>query len=285
VIKRVAGIPLPGAVAALMLFPQSVPPAAIEASKLKIRAVPPPVARRIELFMDAEDAYSGAVLSALPEFARIGRWIFGDKLPSVRLFLMANGEHYRAFTRATFGQERVTGTGSVHIVTICLACENRPQGETETTAVVLHEFGHAWLNTYLKDGWGLNYLSGEIRRPYLDEGLADFIADQWDHEFLSRRARWTRDLKAARGVPPPKFDELKNYDSFYDHGDRELHYWISALLIQRMIGTEAGAATKILRYLDLIGAGESPDRAWERATRKSLTVEYSALIQDLWKGQ
>ncbi len=267
-----------------MLFSQSVPPAAIKAAKLNIRAVPQPVASRIELFMDDEVAY-GAVLRALPEFAQIGRWIFGDKLPTVRLFLMANGEHYRAFTRATFGQERMTGTGSLHIVTICLACEKRPQDETETTAVVLHEFGHAWLNTYLKECWGLDYLSGEVRRPYLDEGIADFIADQWDHEFLSRRTRWTRNLKVAQGVPPPKFDELTKYDSFYDQGDRELHYWISALLIQRMIGRETGAATKIPQYLDLIGAGESPERAWERATSKSLTVEYSALIRDLWKGQ
>jgi hypothetical protein len=99
----------------------------MEAAKLKIRAVPQPAAGRIELFMDAQDAYSGPVLRALPEFARIGRGIFGDKLPWVRLFLMANGERYRAFTRATFGRERVTGTGSLHIVTICLACEKRPQ--------------------------------------------------------------------------------------------------------------------------------------------------------------
>ncbi len=137
----------------------------------------------------------------------------------------------------------------------------------------------------MKEGWGLDYLSGEIRRPYLDEGLADFIADQWDHEFLSRRMRWTRDLKVARGAPPPKLDELAKYDSFYDRGELELHYWISALLIQRMIGGEPGAATKIPRYLDLIGAGESPDRAWERATGKFLTVEYAALIDELWKGQ
>lgn len=90
-------------------------------------------------------------------------------------------------------------------------------------------------NSYLKEGFGRNYLSAAVRRPYLDEGLSDFIADQWDREFLARRGRWIRDLKVRRGVPPPKFEELQKYASFYDLGDRELHYWISALLIQRMI--------------------------------------------------
>ena len=68
----------------------------------------------------------------------------------------------------------------------------------------------------------------------------------------------------------------------HDQGDRELHHWISALLVQRMIGPETGAATKIPRYLDLIGRGESPERAWEQATSKSRPAEYSALIHDLW---
>ena len=47
----------------------------------------------------------------------------------------------------------------------------------------------------------------------------------------------------------------------HDVGDRELHYWISALLIARMIGPEKSDAKKIPRYLDLIGRGEAPERA------------------------
>ena len=61
---------------------------------------------------------------------------------------------------------------------MCLSCEKRRAEESETTAVALHEFAHAWLNTYFKEGFGRDCLSATVRRPYLDEGLADFIADQ-----------------------------------------------------------------------------------------------------------
>ena len=236
------------AIVSCTAFSQTISAGAIERADLKHRAVPGVSSKDIETFVDREDSYSGAVLQALPEFARIGRQIFGAKLPFVRFFLISNAERYRAFTRAVFGQEWMTGTGNLHIVTMCLSCESRRAEESETTAVVLHEFGHAWLNTYLKEGFGRDYLSAAIRRPYLDEGLADFIADQWDREFLARRGRWIRDLKVGRGVPPPKLGELQQYSSFYDRGDRELHYWISALLIRRMIGPEESAAMKIPRY-------------------------------------
>jgi hypothetical protein len=239
----------------------------------------------IETFVDSDDRYSGAVLQALPEFARIGRRIFGAKLPSVRFFLISNAERYRALTRAVFGKERMKGTGNFHIVTMCLSCEKRPAEESETTAVVLHEFGHAWLNTYLKEGFGLDYLSAAVRRPYLDEGLADFFADQWDREFLARRSRWIAKLKVRGGVPPPTLGELQTYVSFYELGDRDLHYWISALLIRRMIGPEESAAKKIPRYLDLIGYGEAPESAWEHATGKSLAAEYDALVREVWKDR
>ena len=126
---------------------QTIPTGAIEGADLKRRAMPGVFSDEIETFVDADDPYSGAVLQALPEFARIGRRIFGAKLPSVRLFLISNAERYRALTRAVLGRERMTGTGNFHIVTMCLSCEKRRAGESETTAVVLHEFGHAWLNT------------------------------------------------------------------------------------------------------------------------------------------
>jgi hypothetical protein len=263
-------------------FPQAIPKGAIEAAGLKRREVPNVSSKDIETFMDMDDPYSDAVLQALPEFARIGRQIFGAKLPSVRFFLMSDAGRYRAFFRAVFGQERMTGTGNLHIVTMCLSCEKRRVEESETTAVVLHEFGHAWLNTYLKEGFGRNYLSGAVRRPYLDEGLADFIADQWDREFLARRGRWIRDFKVRHAVQPPKLEELEKYASFYDLGDRELHYWISALLVRRMIGPEESAAKKIPRYLDLMGRGETPETAWEQATGKSLAAEYDALVREVW---
>jgi hypothetical protein len=150
-------------------FSQTIPGGAIEKADLWRRAVPGVSSKEIDTFVDIDDPYSGAVLRALPDFARIGREIFGAKLPSERFFLMSNAERYRAFTRAVFGQELMRGTGNLHIVTMCLSCEKRRVEESETTAVVLHEFGHAWLNTYLKDGFGRDYLSPALRRPYLDD--------------------------------------------------------------------------------------------------------------------
>jgi hypothetical protein len=92
-------------------------------------------------------------------------------------------------------------------------------------------------------------------------------------------------LKVRRGVAPPKAEELQKYASFYDVGDRELHYWISALLIQRMIGPEESDVKKIPRFLDLIGRGEATESAWEHATGKSLSAEYAALVRELWVDQ
>jgi hypothetical protein len=266
--------------AAAIASSQTLPGNAIREAKLAPRKVEGVPAKQIEILIDEDDIYSTSVLIALPAFAKIGRDIFGANVPFVRLFLMSNESRYRAVTKALFGQERTTGTGNFHVVTMCLACEKRPPGETETTAVVLHEFGHAWMNTYLHER-GRDYLSDSIRRPYLDEGMADWIATRWDSGFLNRRQQWIRELKAGRGILAPNLDDLQSYSSFYDKGDRELHYWISALLIERMIGTAPDAAFKIPRYLDGIG-GKSPEQAWEAATNKSIAMEYAALVRERW---
>jgi hypothetical protein len=258
--------------------------AAIQAAGLKRQAVADVPAKQIEVFIDKDDAYSGLVLKALPAFAGVGRGIFGKDIPLIRLFLMSDEDRYRAFTKAIFGQELPAGTGNFHVVTMCLSCEKRRPEETETTAVVLHEFGHAWLNTYLKEKYDRDYLSDEIRRPYLDEGMADFIAGRWDGDFLNRRRQMIREFKISRGVRPPDIGELQSYSSFYDKGDRELHYWISALLIERMLGPTPNAGRKIPRYLDLIGQGKTPEQAWELATGKSIAAEYAALVRELWRN-
>ena len=81
----------------------------------------------------------------------------------------------------------------------------------------------------------------------------------------------------------PALSELQSYSSFYEKGDRELHYWLSALLIERMLGPGPDAAIKIPIYLDHIGRGETPEKAWESTTGKSLTTEYTTLVRELWR--
>ena len=83
--------------------------------------------------------------------------------------------------------------------------------------------------------------------------------------------------------PPPAPAELRSYASFYEKGDRELHYWLSALLVERMLGTGPDATLKIPRYLDLMGRGKTPEEAWQSTTGKSLATEYAALVNELWK--
>lgn len=264
----------PAVLAAALAWSADPPP-------LAPRTVPGAADGRIEVFVEKDDAWSAPVLKALPEFAAVGRRTFGAKLPSVRFYLMSDESAYRALTKKELGEERVTGTGNFHIVTMCLPCEKRDPRETETTAVVLHEFGHAWMNTYLRERYGRDYLSPAVRRPFLDEGIADFIATAWDHKFLDRRRGWIRDLKVGK-IPAPKLAELSVYSSFYDEGDRELHYWLSALLIEKMLGPKPAALRKIPAYLDLIGKGAPPEKAWEKATGKSLSAQYAALVRELW---
>lgn len=258
---------------------------AAQAARLERRVIPGLSAEEIEVYIEKDDAWSAPVLKALPAFAAVGRSAFADRLPRVSLYLMSDEQNYRAFTKSVFGEERVTGTGNLHIVTMCLPCEKRNADEPETTAVVLHEFGHAWLNSYLRDHYDLDYLSDAIRRPYLDEGLADFFARRWDQDFLARRRTWIVNLKAGRSVAAPSLRELQSYESFYDKGDRELHYWISALLVERMLGSRPRAVRKIASYLDLVGHGHTPERAWEISTGKSLSTEYAALVSELWTGR
>jgi hypothetical protein len=167
---------------------------------------------------------------------------------------------------------------------MCLRCEKRRPDESETTAVVLHEFGHAWMNSYLRERYGVDYLSPAVRRPFLDEGAADWIAGQWDSDFLRRRRRWIVQEKVSQNIPAPSLGDLGQYASFYDRGDRELHYWIAALLVERMLGSDPRDGSRIRGYLDLVGRGEAPERAFETATGKSLASEYACLVAELWRS-
>jgi len=256
--------------------------AAAEASGLReersLTQSPGPLA----VYVKEKDAWNAPVLQVAGRFAEVGREIFGDDLPLVRLFLVSDRGDLESFTRATLGRAREQGTGTFHLAVICLKCERRPVGKPETTAVVLHECGHAWLNTYLRDHYRLDYLSPAIRRPFLDEGIADFIANRWDADFLARRRTWMSTEKVARGVPPPALEDLNTYAPFYEQGDRNVHYWFSALLVERMLGSPTGAPRRILKYLDEMGSGASPEEAWERATGKSIRTEYDALVAELW---
>jgi TonB family protein len=273
----------------LMLFLLASPPpaggeAAVHAN-LQPRAVRGVSSDEIQVFVEKDDDWSKPVLEALPAFAAVGRAEFGPSLPGVSLYLSSDEARYRVFTSNVFGHEGREGTGGFHIVAMCLPCGQRRPEEKETTAIVLHEFGHAWMNTYLRETYHRReYISEAVRRPYLDEGTADYFAGLWDSEFISRRREWILIGRVARHRPPPTFAELQTRSAFFEQGDREVHYWISALLVARMLGPAPGAVGKIRVYLDQIGRGNTPDRAWEAATGKSAAKEYAALVDELWSS-
>ncbi|MBI3507545.1 MAG: hypothetical protein HY059_22140 [Proteobacteria bacterium] len=256
--------------------------AAAEAEGLTPRRIFGVGPAEIAVFAAGSDAWTDAAAKAVPEFAKIGRRMFSGAAPQINLFLFSDPERFRSFTRAALGEERSAGTGNFHLVAICLRCESRRADDPETVAVVLHEFSHAWMNTYLRERYRVDYLSRTVRRPFLDEGMADVVAGLWDTHFLARRRRMLKD-RIRRGSAPPRLEDLRSESAFYGKDDRDTRYWFAALLAERMLGPGAGALPKLRRYLDLVGRGEDPERAWEKATSKSLRVEHAALVRSLWR--
>src|ERR1041385_2412367 len=197
----------------------------------------------IAVYAGPPTAWSAPVLAAIPEFEAVGRRIFGKDLPPLRFYLFAERKEYDRFFEALFGVPVSTawqdGTGTLNVVVYCETDRRgrtaRAAGAPETLGCVLHEFGHAWFGTYLMHRHGKEWLSPAMRRPWLDEGLADFVASLRDPAFLESRAAWLKE-KAAGGAPAPAFEEIGDYDSFYRKGDVDVHYWASALLVADLLG-------------------------------------------------
>jgi hypothetical protein len=255
-------------------FRASSPPAA------KDRSVP-----GIEVFSGPPTAWTAPVLSALPEWLVVGRRVFGERLPRVRFFLFSDRRAYLRFYEAAFrqapGASWQDGTGDAHIVVYCEA-PSRAAGIPETLGTVLHEFGHAWMSTYVARAHGREYLSPALRRPYLDEGLADLFASMWDGGYLGRRREWLRTKKVAAGKPAPPFEELRTLEGFYRRGDAHTHYWLSALLAGRLLGGPRAGPERIPVLLDALARTSDDRAAWHAACGKDPAEEYRALVRDIW---
>lgn len=250
------------------------------------RFAPPRLASAEEglaVFASTPTAWTGPVLNAVPAFEAVGRGIFGKSLPDINFYLFADRAAYRRFFEAAFGQTFATswqdGTGNTHIVLYCETA-SRPAGDGETVGNVLHEFGHAWLNSYFRINFDKDYLAFPYRAPYADEGLADYVATLWDKDHMGRRVDWVRRYKAAKGIEAPRFEDLKAYDDFYKTGDIELHYWLSALLINRLLGPKG--ASKIPDYLQALAKTGDATKALAKVSGLDPAREYQALVKELW---
>lgn len=243
----------------------------------------------ITVFAGPPTPWSAPVLAALPEFAAVGRRIFGKDLPPLSAYLFADRVAYDRFFLALFGMPSPAswqdGTGTLNVVTFCerdrLGQATRQAGAPETVSAVLHEFGHAWVGTYLMSRYNREWLSPSMRRPWLDEGLADLVASLREPAHLERRAVWLRD-KVRMKAPAPPFEEIATYDAFYGRGDVEVHYWLSALFVAELLGPRDRAPEAIRRLLDAAGRSGDAEQALRTVTGKDLRAEYERLVKRFW---
>lgn len=238
----------------------------------------------------APTAWTTPVLRAMPEFDAVGRRIFGKDVPAVRFYLFSERPVYDRFFGAMFGAPTSIawqdGTGNLNVVVYCetnaRGVVSRPAGEPETIGTVLHEFGHAWCGTYLMDRYDLDWLGPSIRRPWLDEGIADYVATVREPAFRTRRMAWLRE-KAAKGVAAPAWKDLVDYNGFYGTGDPDVRYRLSALLVAELLGDAEKAPQSIRKILDETGRTGEVDGAVRAVTGKEPAREFEILVRRFWQ--
>lgn len=256
-----------------------------------VRGLAPPRRRgadspSIAVYAFAPDRWSAPILGGVPDMERIGREAFGADLPRVRLYLFPERARYDRFFGALFDATATTAwqdaTGAVHVVLASGQSRDgtvtRPHGDPETVSCVMHEFGHAWLSTYVSQRYDQDWIGDRLRTPLLDEGLSDWLTARREPAFLERRRLWVAE-KARAGAKPPAFEELLGTRSFYEEGDVELHYWLAALLVDRLLDGRPGAVRELADAQVLLADAPA---ALKKATGKDAREEYERLLQAHW---
>jgi hypothetical protein len=232
-------------------------------------------------------SWTAPVLDALPSFIDVGRRIFGDDLPPVAFHLFSDRPTFDRFYAALFGVPEATswqdGTGGLNAVVFCAVDRTgrttRPAGAPDTVGCVLHEFSHAWCGTYLMNRYGKEWLGPKLRTPWLDEGLADFVASLRDPGFLARRAALLG--AKAKSVKTPSLDEMATYKGFYD-ADPDVHYWLSAVFVAQLLEPRGSAPTRIRALLDEIGRTGDVGSSIAAASGKDVRKTFAAVTSRFW---
>jgi len=244
----------------------------------------------ITVYAGPTTPWSGPVLDAIPQFEEIGRSIFGKDIPPTRFYLFEERDEYNRFFEALFGMGVQTSwqdaTGNFNVVVCCEKDREgkmtRKAGAPDTLGGVLHEFGHAWVGTYLMYRHGREWLSPRMRRPWLDEGLADYIASLREPAYIQRRETWLR-RTAANGTPPPTFARMQSLDGFYHRDDVEVHYWISAVLVAELLEPRECAPETIRSILDVAGeSSRAVEEAVSTVTGKDPSGEFERIVRRFW---
>lgn len=226
---------------------------------------------------DAHSDWVDSAAAAAPEFVRIGRRVFGADPPFTRLFLFSDNDLFEKFYGVVFGPKRPHGTG---VPGLAVMVEKNAVGRKGRlpVAVVLHELMHAWIQGYGRDA----YDSRIKVPPWVDEGMADYVASMYDTDMPAlRRTQLAREI--AKRSEPPDFSELQTTESFYRSEDSFFHYALSLMLIERLIGPPETGAPQLKKVLDGYAKGEDGEKVWHDVSGKTPSEEYSALCADLWR--
>ncbi|HXS99104.1 MAG TPA: hypothetical protein VN915_00350 [Elusimicrobiota bacterium] len=225
---------------------------------------------------DKRSEWVDSVVSAAPEFVRIGRRVFGADPPFTRLFLYSDNAVFEEFFGAVFksGHPHGTGVPGLAVMTEKNAVDRKGR---LPVAVVLHELMHAWIQ-----GYGRDEFDRRINvPPWMDEGMADYVASMYDTDMLAlRRTQLAREV--AKRPQPPDFAELQEHESFYRPEDSFFHYVLALMLVERLVGPPETGAPALRKVLDSYAKGKG-EESWRRVSGKSPSDEYSALCNELWK--
>jgi hypothetical protein len=241
----------------------------------------------IQVYQNHQETWSRSLTAQLPELLVIGRSIFGNKLPSLRLYLFGKRAHFETLFKAVLGREPFVswqdGTGYLGFVMYSRESQGgkikRLPENPETRNILLHELAHAWIITYLDNEYDLNWI-GPRHIPLLDEGLAEYIVAVKDPKMMKRRRNWIKTQKVAKGISAPPLDTFFTRQQFYEPKDADLHYWLSALLMQQVLGKDG--TVLIPKLLHVWASGANIEQTILLTTGKKLRQEYQQLVQRLW---
>jgi hypothetical protein len=261
-----------------------------EVRRLSPPALDPQVDASIEVHADPPTPWSAPIVRAVPEFTAVGRSIFGADAPRMRLYLFHDRTTFDRLYRALFGVEISTawqrGAGGTNVVVFC---EQEASGETARAAGdpneigdVLHEFGHAWCETYLMERYSRSWISPALRRSWLSEGVAEFVASLREPARLEREKTWL--AKNAKSVAAPSFADLTSWDGFYKAKERDVYarYCLSAAFVAELLGPGDAAPAKIRAILDAVGKSGDTEASVSAATGKDLRKTFDEVRARFW---
>jgi len=251
-------------------------------------AKPPPVEvagldrTRLDPYADDSSERSRAVLAALPRILELGRAAFGDP-PPLRFFLFAKkpalARFWGAFQETAAREAEVPhSTGVVNMV---IYCAEKAQRSTpaETISLALHEATHAWVATYLR-----NHTDRVIPLPkYLSEGLAVYVASMWSDEVHALASQRVATWRKTHAAPPPEFKDLGPDQTFSDPDKVNPNYWLSDLLVERLLGPPSVGAKRIPALLDALARSGDDAAAWREITGRDVAKEYQALLSETFR--